>query len=401
MEIQSNPKQLSNYSRVLRYIFRKQPVSRSEIASELNLPRSLITAITGTLLSRNIIKELGKAEITNDKLLGRRKLLIGICAQARFCIGVEISVHHFHFCITDLSGQVYEEIHYLPTREQIKNVNQSIITGVRQLLATCSVDHNLILGVGIAIPGHVNLVTGGVVSHSSLWENFCLSTLIQALNLEITVENNVRAMAYEKFLFDIQNCPEDFALLHVSSGIVCAHFLGGILTEGGYISGEIGHTISNPQGHRCECGKIGCLQTYASETWIIKKAQNIWQYSSETLLRHLVDSYEHITIETVLQAYKLGDPLVMKEIREALLYLGIAIANIMIILGAKKLFLHSQIFQSEPLYQELKQIVEEQLAFIGLQDFENVTILDFAPSRAAIGAAALAIDRLFIQNNNL
>ena len=45
-----NVRQLSNHARVLRYIFRNQPVSRSEIGQDLNLPRSMVTGITARLI---------------------------------------------------------------------------------------------------------------------------------------------------------------------------------------------------------------------------------------------------------------------------------------------------------------------------------------------------------------
>ena len=109
-----------------------------------------------------------------------------------------------------------------------------------------------------------------MVSHSSLWQDFNIGKLEAALGMKVTAENNVRSMAYEKYLFDSRNCPEDFALLHAGAGIFCAAFRSGILSEGGYTSGEIGHTIVNPNGLRCECGKAGCLQTYTSESWLLR-----------------------------------------------------------------------------------------------------------------------------------
>lgn len=400
MKTWNNIKQLSNHSRVLRYIFRNQPVSRSEIVEDLSLPRSLVTSITSTLISQGIVVELGKAESIEDGALGRRRRLIGICPQARFSIGVEIGNRHFRFCITDLSGTVHQELCYVPSQEQIQCVNQSIVSGVRQLLEESGIPSDKILGIGVALPGHLDPQSGHMVTHSPLWKEFNCHALATELGLPVTAENNVRAMAYEKYLFDIQSCPEDFALLHVGAGIVCADFRGGVLTEGSYISGEIGHTISNPDGQRCECGKIGCLQTYASESWLIKKAQRIWQYDPNSVLRQIVQNPEQITLDTVLDAYRLGDTLVTREIREALRYLGIAAANLAIILGTQKLYLHSRMFQNEILRNELKALIENQLSFVGPQDSEDVSILDFNSWRAARGASALAIDRLFISCNS-
>ena len=53
-------------------------------------------------------------------------------------------------------------------------------------------------------------------------------------------------------------------------------------------------------------------------------------------------------------------------------------------------------FQHEILKSELKAGIESQLTFVDKQNSEDVEILEFHPARAAVGAAALAIDRLFI-----
>ena len=65
-------------------------------------------------------------------------------------------------------------------------------------------------------------------------------------------------------------------------------------------------------------------------------------------------------------------------------------------MGTEKLYLHSRMFQHEILKSELKAGIESQLTFVDKQNSEDVEILEFQPARAAVGAAALAIDRLFI-----
>ena len=101
-----------------------------------------------------------------------------------------------------------------------------------------------------------------------------------------------------------------------------------------------------------------------------------------------------------MDAYRLGDPLITREIREALRYLGIAAANITIILGVKKLYLHSRMFQEDMLRNDLQALIEGQLSFVGTQDSEDVSVLNFDSWRAAVGASALAIDRLFISRSS-
>src|SRR5699024_12375378 len=91
-----------------------------------------------------------------------------------------------------------------------------------------------------------------------------------------------------------------------------------------------------------------------------------------------------------------GDELAMRQVRDAVRYLATAPANLAIIMGTEKLYLHSRMFQNSILKDELKASIESQLTFVDKKGSENVEILEFQPDRAAIGAAALVIDRLFI-----
>lgn len=45
-----------------------------------------------------------------------------------------------------------------------------------------------------------------------------------------------------------------------SSFVINDHIYRGSL----YGSGQIGHTIVNPDGNACDCGRYGCLETVAS-----------------------------------------------------------------------------------------------------------------------------------------
>lgn len=389
---------LSNSSRILRQIFRSQPISRSEIAEALGCPSSLVTSVTASLIEQGIIQELGKAEKTEDNMPGRRRLVLGICPDARYSIGVEIGIRHFRFYITNLSGHVLKEICYAPKEEQIAHVNNTIADGVSQLIRANIVPEHNIIGVGVALPGHLNLQSGHMVSHSSLWQDFNIDKLEAALGMKVTAENNVRSMAYEKYLFDSRNCPEDFALLHAGAGIFCAAFRSGILSEGGYTSGEIGHTIVNPNGLRCECGKAGCLQTYTSESWLLRKARSAYQAFPNSVFHRIADSEDKLTLDHLLYAYQLGEPFAIQELREALYYLSIAAANSAIVLGVPKMYLNSRMFQNEMLRQEFLSFIEAQLSFVNNVCDQDIEILPFKSSRAAVGAAALAIDRLFISH---
>ncbi len=56
-----------------------------------------------------------------------------------------------------------------------------------------------------------------------------------------------------------------------SSFVINDHIYRGSL----YGSGQIGHTIVNPDGNACDCGRYGCLETVASLS-ALKKQARMW-----------------------------------------------------------------------------------------------------------------------------
>jgi len=77
----------------------------------------------------------------------------------------------------------------------------------------------------------------------------------------------------------------------VGGGIIS----GGKLFRGssGY-AGEIGHMVIDPQGRRCSCGKIGCLETVVGRRVII---QQYWEKTGN----------KHLTLEEIIQRGREGE----------------------------------------------------------------------------------------------
>ena len=136
-------------------------------------------------------------------------------------------------------------------------------------------------------------------------------------------------MATAERYFGTDSQDPNFIFLHVSRGMFCTYMYNGNIYAGTkQLIGEIGHTTVNPHGERCECGKKGCLQTYASETWLVKKAKFLYDESPQNLLRLLVNDKDAIDIDTLIKGYKLGDDISITLLNQAVDYLSIAINNL-------------------------------------------------------------------------
>lgn len=204
-------------------------------------------------------------------------------------------------------------------------------------------------------------------------------------------------MAFGRYLFEPQTTPENFAFFHVGIGMYCANMIDGELFKAdNYIAGEIGHTIVKVDGKCCECGKSGCLQTYASERWLIKAAKLLVENKGSIILNSLVESPEEISIEHIITAYNLGDEIIRGYILEGLKYLSMTISNLSILINPTKIFLHGRLFDDLEVGRQLQLYIDKDLNFMGNHYGSNIEILPYSPINGAIGASARAIDAYFI-----
>ena len=134
------------------------------------------------------------------------------------------------------------------------------------------IPHGVLRGVGIGVPGFIDIQAGVVVGSSNLpgFNDFPVRDHIQKqLGIPIILENDATAAALgEKWIGAGQNV-KDLILLTLGTGIG-----GGVITDGKILhgshgmAGEFGHMTVYPDGNPCGCGNNGCLEKHASATAI-------------------------------------------------------------------------------------------------------------------------------------
>ena len=99
-------------------------------------------------------------------------------------------------------------------------------------------------------------------------------------------------------------------------------------------AGEIGHTVVNPDGPLCSCGKRGCLMSYACGMALDQMARDCLSCGEDTLLRGLCgDCPEHVQAEQIAESAKLGDPVALRLLNTAGTYFGIGLSTVVQILN--------------------------------------------------------------------
>jgi glucokinase len=128
-------------------------------------------------------------------------------------------------------------------------------------------DGEPIAAVGVAAPGPLDHVRGIVHEAPNIpgfVEIHVADDMQQRLGVPVFLDRDVFVAAYAESKFGAGKAAMDWVYITISTGIGGAIVTGGRLLRGvSGTAGEIGHVPVDPNGPRCGCGNIGCIEALA------------------------------------------------------------------------------------------------------------------------------------------
>lgn len=388
-------KQQALQSKVIDVIYTQGPISRIDIANFTGITPATTSAITASLIESGLVTEAG--EEIQQQTSGRRKILLQIVANQQFFIGSELSEKYFSFCLTDNLGTVVKSniVSFQPPHAFTDHSSNDYLQLLKQFYHECLPYQPT--AIGIALPGHFDPKQNKILTNNAIWNQFDLLQIAQSFDIPVFSENNVQSMAKAQRILKTSQTDSNFLYLHISRGMFCSYmYQGEIYGSQNQRIGEIGHTTVNPDGELCECGKRGCLQTYASEAWIIKKAKILFSHTKGTYLHQLIDDQNEINIKTIINAYHLGDDGINNILQHALKYLAITLENISLLIDCRTIYLHSELFNDAELFDLLQEKIQQNISLENFERSQHLVALPYTDLDGAVGACGFLISKFLL-----
>jgi glucokinase len=245
-------------------------------------------------------------------------------------LGVDLGGTKVETALVNMDGTIVAVEKY-PTQpaKGSEGVIEDIIQCVKNCLGKASQQARS-LGIGVA--GQVDKATGMVRFAPNLkWRDVPLKIkLEQALDLTVSVSNDVRAATWGEWQYGAGKGASDLLCLFIGTGIGGGIVSGGRMLEG-YLNtaGELGHVPVMADGRQCHCRNRGCLEAYAGGWAIKERAQEAAArdpLAGEQLIK-LAGSLENITAKIVTEAYKQKDLLASHLVEETAEFLATGITG--------------------------------------------------------------------------
>ncbi|WP_309050576.1 ROK family transcriptional regulator [Streptomyces sp.] len=314
----------ANLERVVRAVRMAGSLTQAEIARATGLSAATVS---------NIVRELkdgGTVEVTPTSAGGRRARSVSLSGDAGIVIGVDFGHTHLRVAVGNLAHQVLAE------EAEPLDVDASAAEGfdraeqlVTRLIEATGIGRDKVIGVGLGVPGPIDVSSGTLGSTSILpgWSGINPAEELSArLGVPVHVDNDANLGALGELVWGSGRGVKDLAYIKVASGVGAGLVIDGRVYRGpGGTAGEIGHITLDESGPVCRCGNRGCLETFTAARYVLP------------LLRpsHGPD----LTMERVVQLAREGDPGCRRVVADVGRHIGSGIANLCNLLNPSRVVL--------------------------------------------------------------
>ncbi|WP_309237900.1 ROK family transcriptional regulator [Streptomyces albidus (ex Kaewkla and Franco 2022)] len=314
----------ANLERVVRAVRMAGSLTQAEIARTTGLSAATVSNIVREL------KESGTVQVTPTSAGGRRARAVSLSGDAGAVVGVDFGHSHLRVAVGNLAHQVLAE-----EAEPI-DVDASADEGfdraerlVQRLIATTGIRREKLIGVGLGVPGPIDVETGELGSTSILpgWSGtHPRQELAARLGVPVYVDNDANLGALGEQVWGNGRGTGDLAYIKVASGVGAGLVINGQIYRGpGGTAGEIGHITLDESGPVCRCGNRGCLETFTAARYVLPLLHS----------SHGTD----LTMARVVQLAREGDPGCRRVVGDIGRHIGSGVANLCNLLNPSRVVL--------------------------------------------------------------
>lgn len=324
-----------NRQTIMKLVWQHKRLSKSQFAQYTGLSIPAVSKILEELVSDGKLSH--SSENLSNRGINSGSYQIPPDGDFILCMNVTPTSIESQLCDAQLSPQgEFERIHVNAAAPQaLLAAIENIWRNQRKIWP------KKVINLALAIHGQVDPVTGvSQTMPQAPWrEPVEIKYLMEEkLGVTVRVDNDCVMLALAEKWQNPAN-RQDFCVINVDYGIGSSFVINGQIYRGSlYGSGQIGHTIVNPDGMACDCGRYGCLETVASLS-ALKKQARIWLKSQPGSARQDPDS---ITSAQLISAWHSGDEQVRSWVESAANAIGLSLYNFLNILNINNILFYGR-----------------------------------------------------------
>ena len=288
-------------------------------------------------------------------------------------LGVDLGATNTKFVVLDHSDRI-TELEAMPTRgeEGHDAVLERLVATTREHMVSHGAS-----AVGVGTPGLFDEATGVVTIFTNLpgqWVGVPLRERLETgLGVPVTLINDARAFTLAEGTLGAGRGARIMAGLTLGTGVGGGLLADGALFRGAFgTAGEIAHQTYDAAGELCGCGNRGCAEAAA-------RADVLTATAGRT------------TVADVYAGYADGDPRCIEAVEHAARALGIALANVITVVGPERIVIGGGIATAgrDAVLDPIRRATLDHVTLVP-HDEVQIVVAALGSAAGAIGAALAA-----------
>ena len=380
-----------NEQSVLEGVFWLHGPSRELLSSHLSFSKTRANAVVAGLVDKGWLDAVGLGASSGGRraetLQLHHDLGVLLCADLG-ATSVEVAVLSPDLQVLARHGEAID------VRVGPGIVLSRMRTLMRELLARSGLKPRQVIGIGVGVPGPVDFASGQLVEPPLMphWDSYSIRDDLGAdYAAPVWVDNDVNLMALGE-LWRLKRSLSNFLVVKVGTGIGCGVVCHGEVYRGANGSaGDVGHICVLPDGPRCHCGNLGCVETVAAGPAIARHATEAAQAGRSAMLAERLADQGQLTPEDVGLASRAGDAAANAIVQSSGMLIGQMLASVVNFFNPSHVFVGGGVTRIGPLFlASLRQSVYQRSLALSTRHLEILTT-PLGDQSGLIGAGVLAL----------
>lgn len=278
-----------------------------------------------------------------------------------------------------------------------EEICKDIVAVIMQATVAGDISLSDVESIGIGTPGIANSEIGTIEYSCNLgFFNFEMVRIMrEMIDLPVFIENDANAAAYGEFLAGSAKRARDAVCITLGTGVG-----GGIIIDGKIYSGfnfagaELGHTVVDPNGPECSCGRKGCFEVFSSATGLIRMTKEAVQLNPDCLMAKMGEEEGKISGRLSFNAMRAGCPVAKEVCDKYIKYLALGITNMINIFQPDVLCIGGGVCnEGDALLLPVKEIVQKEVYTRNSPKNTEIVIASLGNDAGIIGAAFLGLNK--------
>ncbi len=378
-----------NLTAVLTCLRQHAPISRVALAEKTGLNKATITRLTRDLIEHGFVIETG----VQSSVTGRPSILLELNPHGGYMIGARLDVDYCSAILTNFSSEILwrSDIRH-DWNDDRQHIQNNLLTLIQEAFQQVPRTGRPVLGLGVSMPGLVDDVQGVLLFAPNLgWRDVPIKEwLSQYFEVPIFVDNEANLAALGESYFGAAQDSDYVLYINITAGAGAGIVLNQQILRGAAgLAGEVGHITIDPNGPRCNCGNVGCWETFVKAPVLLQRIKDLRAAGFQsTLPDGVLDSFSRTAIPMIVESAMRGEQAALRALDETAHYLGIGIANLINIFNPQKIVLGGYLTPAyELMLPHIRNVVQAR-ALRWSSESSQIVVAQYGSDASLMGAIA-------------